>query len=66
MSKTLASRLLKEAHRRGETVMRLDDDAPVLYRPRVKFDPEPWFEPVGGTHHSGLECYADIPSAPER
>lgn len=61
MSKTKASRLLKEAHRRGETVMRMDNDAPVLYRPRFKFDPEPWRDPYTGTQHSGVECYADTP-----
>lgn len=64
MSKTQASRLLKEAQRRGDTVMLLSDDAPVIYRPKFRFDPEPWFEPVGRTYHSGVDCYADI--TPER
>lgn len=54
------SKALKEAQQRGETVKLFETDAPVVYRPRQKFDPEPWYEPVAQTHHNGKDCYADI------
>lgn len=60
MSKLPWTKALKEAQRRGETIKLMETDAPVMYRPRVKFDPEPWYEPVGQTYHSGIECYADV------
>lgn len=60
MSKLPWSRVLKEAQRRGETIKLFENDNPVVYRPRLKFDPEPWYEPVNQTYHNGRECYADI------
>lgn len=60
MSKLPWSRVLREARQRGETIKLVTTDEPVMYRPRVKFDPEPWYEPVGQTYHDGRACYADI------
>jgi len=60
VSKLPWSRALREAKARGEVVKLLTTDAPVVYRPEKKFDPTPWYEPVGQTRHDGRECYADI------
>ena len=60
MSKLPWSRVLREARQRGETIKLVASDKPVLYRPRFKFDPEPWLEPVSQSHFNGQACYADI------
>jgi hypothetical protein len=60
LSKLPWSKVLKEAKQRGEVVKLIETDAPVMYKPRIKFDSHPWFEPVGQTYHTGQECYADI------
>lgn len=60
LSKLPWSRVLKEAQRRGEVIKLLTSDAHVMYKPRFKFDPEPWYEPVNQTYHTGQDCYADI------
>lgn len=56
MSAKQWSKALKEAVDRGEEVREAVTDKVVEYKPRHRFDPQPWTD--GFFRYTGRECYA--------